>query len=79
MSYGGHFFTDVFFSGIFIYLIIWVAHGLLYRWPSTRPRPGAVELLAAYEQLAPEARSSLVSLLRAVTPQASAGKARQIA
>ena len=41
--------------------------------------PGAVELLAAYEQLAPEARSSLVSLLRAVTPQASAGKARQIA
>jgi transcriptional regulator with XRE-family HTH domain len=34
----------------------------------TRMRtPGAIELLAAYEQMAPEARSSLVSLLRAVT------------
>ena len=35
----------------------------------TRMRtPGALELLAAYELLAPDARSSLVSLLRAVTP-----------
>ena len=34
----------------------------------TRMRtPGAVELLAAYEQMAPEARTSLVGLLRAVT------------
>jgi transcriptional regulator with XRE-family HTH domain len=34
--------------------------------------PGALELLTAYEQMAPEARSSLVTLLRAVTPQAHA-------
>ncbi len=35
----------------------------------TRMRtPGAIELLAAYELMAPDARSSLVSLLRAVTP-----------
>ena len=34
----------------------------------TRMRtPGAIELLAAYEQMAPEARSALVSLLRTVT------------
>lgn len=33
--------------------------------------PGALELLAAYERLAPEARSSLVALLRALTPEAS--------
>lgn len=33
--------------------------------------PGALELLAAYERLAPEARSSLVSLLRALTPEAA--------
>ena len=33
----------------------------------TRMRtPGAIELLAAYEQMSPDARSSLVSLLRAV-------------
>ena len=36
----------------------------------TRMRtPGAIELLAAYELMAPDARSSLVSLLRAVTPR----------
>jgi transcriptional regulator with XRE-family HTH domain len=32
--------------------------------------PGALELLAAYERLTPEARSSLVGLLRALTPEA---------
>ena len=53
----------------------------------TRMRtPGALELLAAYEQMTPEARASLVTLLRAVTSQtalvsqtAPAAKARQIA
>lgn len=44
----------------------------------TRMRtPGAIELLAAYELMAPEARSSLVSLLRAVTPQAMAEPKRR--
>jgi transcriptional regulator with XRE-family HTH domain len=39
----------------------------------TRMRtPGAIELLAAYELMAPDARSSLVSLLRAVTPSVDA-------
>jgi transcriptional regulator with XRE-family HTH domain len=39
----------------------------------TRMRtPGALELLAAYEQMPPEARTSLVSLLRAVTGPSSA-------
>jgi len=38
----------------------------------TRMRtPGAIELLAAYEQMTPEARTSLVSLLRAVTGPSS--------
>ena len=31
---GGHFFTDVVFAGVFTFLIIWVMHGLLYRWRS---------------------------------------------
>jgi lipid A 4'-phosphatase len=29
---GGHFFTDVVFAGVFMYLVIWGAHGLIYRW-----------------------------------------------
>ena len=48
----------------------------------TRMRtPGAVELLTAFERMAPEARSSLVSLLRAVTPAGSEiqAKTRQVA
>jgi transcriptional regulator with XRE-family HTH domain len=47
----------------------------------TRMRtPGAIELLAAYEQMAPEARSALVSLLRTVTlPAAVETKQRQVA
>ena len=44
----------------------------------TRMRtPGAIELLAAYEQMTPEARSSLVSLLRAVTPAAAVEQQRR--
>jgi transcriptional regulator with XRE-family HTH domain len=47
----------------------------------TRMRtPGAIELLAAYEQMAPEARSALVSLLRTVTlPAVVETKQRQVA
>jgi transcriptional regulator with XRE-family HTH domain len=47
----------------------------------TRMRtPGAIELLAAYEQMAPDARTSLVGLLRAVTaPGETNAKSRQIA
>ena len=36
MAGGGHFFTDVVFSGIFTFLVIWLAHGLLFRWRATR-------------------------------------------
>jgi transcriptional regulator with XRE-family HTH domain len=47
----------------------------------TRMRtPGALELLAAYEMMAPEARSSLVGLLRALTADgAQPARARIIA
>jgi lipid A 4'-phosphatase len=29
---GGHFFTDVVFAGVIMYLLIWTAYGLIYRW-----------------------------------------------
>jgi hypothetical protein len=49
----------------------------------TRMRtPGALELLAAYEQMTPEARSSLVGLLRALTADGAASqpaKSREVA
>jgi len=43
MLAGAHFFTDVMFAGVFTYLIIWVAHGLIYRWPLTRITDEGVE------------------------------------
>jgi len=43
MAAGAHFFTDVIFAGVFAFLIIWLVHGLLYRWPSTRISDEAVE------------------------------------
>jgi transcriptional regulator with XRE-family HTH domain len=47
----------------------------------TRMRtPGALELLSAYERMPPEARTSLVGLLRALThAPTAAAKSRQIA
>jgi membrane-associated PAP2 superfamily phosphatase len=33
---GGHFFTDVVFAGVIMYLLIWTAYGLIYRWGPDR-------------------------------------------
>jgi membrane-associated PAP2 superfamily phosphatase len=43
MSAGGHFFSDVVFGGIVVFLLIWLVHGLLYRWRKTRVSDAAVE------------------------------------
>jgi lipid A 4'-phosphatase len=36
MAAGAHFFSDVVFAGVFTFLVIWLVHGLLYRWPNQR-------------------------------------------
>jgi membrane-associated PAP2 superfamily phosphatase len=43
MAAGGHFFTDTVFAGVFTFLIIWLMHGLIYRWPRTRLSDQAIE------------------------------------
>jgi lipid A 4'-phosphatase len=48
IAFGGHFFSDVVFSGVFTFLIIWVVHGLLYRWP--RPAISDAALESAVER-----------------------------
>jgi lipid A 4'-phosphatase len=40
---GAHFFSDVVFSGVFTFLIVWLMHGLIYRWPRTRFSDEVVE------------------------------------
>jgi membrane-associated PAP2 superfamily phosphatase len=42
LSGGAHFFSDVVFSGVFTFLIIWIAYGLIYRW-RTRLTDGQIE------------------------------------
>jgi membrane-associated PAP2 superfamily phosphatase len=43
MAAGAHFFSDVVFAGVFMFLVIWLTHGWLYRWPRTRITDAAVE------------------------------------
>jgi len=43
MVAGAHFFTDVVFAGVIMFLLIWTCHGLIYRWRHTRLSDEAVE------------------------------------
>jgi lipid A 4'-phosphatase len=43
IAFGGHFFSDVVFAGVFVFLIVWTAHGLIYRWPAIRLSDETVE------------------------------------
>jgi lipid A 4'-phosphatase len=43
LAAGGHFVSDIVFSGVFTFLIIWLVHGLLYRWRATRISDEQVE------------------------------------
>ena len=43
MAGGAHFFTDVTFAGVFMFLLAWVLHGLLYRWRRTRITDESIE------------------------------------
>jgi lipid A 4'-phosphatase len=40
---GGHFASDVIFAGVLTLLLIWIGHGLIYRWPRTRLSDAGVE------------------------------------
>jgi membrane-associated PAP2 superfamily phosphatase len=43
MAFGGHFFTDVAAAGLVTILVIWLAHGYIYRWPWTKLSDEAVD------------------------------------
>src|ERR1700712_5311185 len=43
MAFGGHFFTDVAIAGLVMFLVIWLVHGYIYRWPRTRTTDGNVD------------------------------------
>jgi lipid A 4'-phosphatase len=69
ISAGGHFFTDVVFGGIVVFLVIWLVHGYLYRWRATRVTDSAIE--RALERIATpgyDALMRLVARLRGAPP-----------
>lgn len=43
ITFGGHFFSDVIVAGLVTFLIIWLVHGLIYRWPATRTTDARVD------------------------------------
>lgn len=47
MAFGGHFFTDVAAAGLVSFLVIWLAHAWIYRWPATRLTDAGVEAALA--------------------------------
>jgi lipid A 4'-phosphatase len=43
MAFGGHFFTDVAAAGLVTFLVVWLAHGYIYRWRPTRLSDEAID------------------------------------
>jgi len=62
MAAGAHFFTDVVFAGVLMYVLIWTLHGLIYRWRPTRLTDEAVE--RPLERMGKSIRDGLATLLR---------------
>jgi lipid A 4'-phosphatase len=53
MTFGAHFLSDVVFAGVFMFLLIWIMHGLIYRWRATRLSEDALQRLLTDAALAP--------------------------
>ena len=43
MAFGGHFFTDVAAAGLVTFLLVWLVHGYIYRWPRTRMSDAGID------------------------------------
>jgi lipid A 4'-phosphatase len=43
VAFGGHFVSDVVAAGLVTFLLVWLVHGLMFRWPSTRTTDERVE------------------------------------
>lgn len=65
LSFGAHFFTDVFFAGFFTFVVIWLCYALIYRWRRTRWTDEEVEgVLARFGFSLAERRAALTQGIR---------------
>ena len=72
---GAHFFSDVVFAGVFSFLVIWLVHGLLYRWRRTRTSDAAVD--GVLERMIMSQRDALMRIRSGRRDPASAGTSEQ--
>ena len=72
---GAHFFSDVVFAGVFSFLVIWLVHGLLYRWRRTRTSDAAVD--GVLERMIMSQRAALMRIRSGRRDPASAGTSEQ--
>ena len=72
---GAHFFSDVVFAGVFSFLVIWLVHGLLYRWRRTRTSDAAVD--GVLERMIMSQRAALMRIRSGRRDPASAGTSDQ--
>ena len=72
---GGHFFSDVVFAGVFTFLVIWLVHGLLYRWRRTRTSDAAVD--GMLERMIMSQRAALMRIRSGRRDPASARTSEQ--
>lgn len=61
IAVGGHFVSDAIFAMLLTVLVIWVAHGLIYRWPATRLTDESIE--AALERASRATRAAAARAL----------------
>lgn len=70
---GGHFTSDVIFAGVFTALVVWAAHGLIYRWPT---RVDEQEAERRIDALAAQLRSRIVTPLYGLLARWSGARSR---
>ena len=70
---GGHFTSDVIFAGVFTALVVWVMHGVIYRWPTRVDEREAERRINAF---AAPLRSRLVAPLAGMRRPVSGARPR---
>jgi lipid A 4'-phosphatase len=69
ISAGGHFFTDVVFGGVLVFLLIWTVHGLLYRWRTRLSDAGVERALERVAMPGYDAVMRIAARIRAGAPR----------
>ncbi|HKY88094.1 MAG TPA: phosphatase PAP2 family protein [Pseudorhodoplanes sp.] len=84
IAVGAHFVSDVLFAGVFVALMVWVLHGLLWRWKQTAvPESVAAQMIGDTHRHVPAAfaaaRRNIVALTKGLVARKSWKPSQQLA